>query len=122
MFFFHKKDNIADKKYKWQPVVSDAQTILRLIEESVTIDAPICRLIIKCNDIIFKIGITSAYHNKKGFYNTVYFINDKEYEKYQEFKRSTDIENTPFEELLEPIYIIADEDLGNPRGYTLLAD
>ena len=113
MFFFNRKSNKADKKYKWQPVVSNAQTVLRLFEDLFAIDVTLCRLIVKCNDIVYKVGIIG---------DDEYYINDKKYESYEEFKRATDIENTPFEELLENIYIIADKDYGDPREYPLLRD
>ena len=121
MFFFNKKEKKADKKYKWQPVVSDAQTILKLIEQCDD-EAPGIDLIIKYNDIIYKIGISSDYSRRRGFFDKVYYINDKEYKIYQELKRATDIDYTPFELLPGTIYIIADELFGNPRSYTLLAD
>ena len=121
MFFLKKKDNKADKKYKWQPVVSDAQTILKLIKQCDD-EAPGIDLIIKFNDIIYKIGISSDYTRGRGFFDKVYYINDKEYRIYQEFIRATDIDNTPFELLQGTIYVIADELFGNPRGYTLLAE
>ncbi len=121
MFFFKKKDSKVEKKYKWEPLATDARTILKLIEQCDD-EAPGIDLIIKYNNIIYKIGISSDYERKRGFFDKVYYINDREYKMYQEFKRATDIENTPFEELLETIHIIADELLGDPRSYTLLAD
>lgn len=92
------------------------QDVFDLMEESVRIDAPITRLIIRMDNQIHKIGVSADMTRGGKYFDIVYYFDEGEYKAISELMAAL-----PYSFNAE-IVVIEDEDLGDPHSHTLLAE
>lgn len=104
------------KKYRWKPIVCGMGTILQILKQGGNLPA---ELVIVYHEEIYKIGIASDYNKKLGkFFDTVFYINDKEYKSWEQFETFAEIGGVRITEIYDPVEVV-EADEGDPANLTI---
>lgn len=118
MSIFSKIKNAFNPQY--EPLVCKPTDIIDLFEECVSIDAPLCNLIIEIHGKPHKIGVTSDYDSRaKKSFDIVFYLDDAEFSTLAELAEKAAADGMRFVEL-EIVTVLEDKEAGDPRNNTLL--
>jgi len=106
-------DNLFKKKNT--ELVCKFQDLFDIMEESVRIDAPITRLIIRVDDQVHKIGVSADMTHGGEYFDIIYYFDGNECKSISELKALL-----PYS-FSDEVTVIEDEDIGDPHSYTLLS-
>ncbi|HSK69845.1 MAG TPA: hypothetical protein VLA21_11350 [Candidatus Limnocylindria bacterium] len=98
-----------------QPLKCRLQDVHDLMQECVDIHAPILELTVQMESKSRKIGISSDMNRSGKYFDTLFFLDDKDYASLDEM----------FSALGYPpdmmVFVMKEEGVDDPRDYTLLA-
>lgn len=118
MSIFSRIKNAVKPHY--EPLVCKPLDIIDLFEECVSIDAPLCSLIIEIHGKPHKIGVTSDYDSRtKEHFDIAFYFDDAEFSALAELSEKAMVDGTRFVEL-ETVTVLEDKESGDPRNNTLL--
>lgn len=107
-------DNLFKKKNT--ELICKFQDIFDLMEESVRIDAPITRLIIRVDNQVHKIGVSADMTREGKYFDMIYYFDENECKSIPELKALL-----PYS-FGDAVTVIEDEDMGDPHNNTLLSE
>ena len=111
----------GEKTYRWKPLRCMPGDIVDLMRECEHIDAPIVDLEVELDGVRQRVGMTSDYERDRGFFDTVWYVDDDEYPSLDAFLANATLGGRRFSDIAEPVLVIRDLELGDPRGNVLLA-
>ena len=111
----------GEKTYRWKPLRCMPGDIVDLMRECERIDAPIVGLEVELDGVRQRVGMTSDYERDRGFFDTVWHVDDDEYPSLDAFLANATLGGRRFSDIAEPVLVIRDLELGDPRGNVLLA-
>lgn len=111
----------GEKTYRWKPLRCMPGDIVDLMRECERIDAPIVGLEVELDGVRQRVGMTSDYERDRGFFDTVWYVDDNEYPSLDAFLANATLGGRRFSDIAEPVLVIRDLELGDPRGNVLLA-
>ncbi|HIZ46210.1 MAG TPA: hypothetical protein IAA19_04240 [Candidatus Olsenella pullistercoris] len=111
----------SEKTYRWKPLRCMPGDIVDLMRECERIDAPIVGLEVELDDVRQRVGMSSDYERDRGFFDTVWYVDDDEYPSLDAFLANATLGGRRFSDIAEPVLVIRDLELGDPRGNVLLA-
>ena len=111
----------GEKTYRWKPLRCMPGDIVDLMRECERIDAPIVGLEVELDGVRQRVGMTSDYERGRGFFDTVWHVDDDEYPSLDAFLANAALGGRRFSDIAEPVLVIRDLELGDPRGNVLLA-
>jgi len=105
------------KKYRWEPVPCGVGTVINILEQSK--DSTV-QLVVRYHEEYYKIGVASDYNRQtRSFFDTVFYLNDQEYELLNAFRASATIDGMNIMDIHDSLEIV-EADEGNPRNLTIL--
>ena len=107
-------DNVFKKKNT--ELICAFQDVFELMEESVRIDAPITRLIIRVDNQVHKIGVSADMTRGGEYFDIIYYFDENECKSISELKALF-----PYS-FGDEVTVIEDEDLGDPHKNKLLSE
>ena len=111
----------GEKTYRWKPLRCMPGDIVDLMRECERIDAPIVGLEVELDGVRQRVGMTSDYERDRGFFDTVWYVDDNEYPSLDAFLANATLGGRRFSDIAEPVLVIRDLELGDPRDNVLLA-
>lgn len=111
----------GEKTYRWKPLRCMPGDIVDLMRECERIDAPIVGLEVELDGVRQRVGMTSDYERDRGFFDTVWYVDNNEYPSLDAFLANATLGGRRFSDIAEPVLVIRDLELGDPRGNVLLA-
>lgn len=111
----------GEKTYRWKPLRCMPGDIVDLMRECEHIDAPIVGLEVEFDGARQCVGMSSDYERDRGFFDTVWYVDDDEYPSLDAFLANATLGGRRFSDIAEPVLVIRDLELGDPRGNVLLA-
>lgn len=111
----------GEKTYRWKPLRCMPGDIVDLMRECERIDAPIVGLEVELDGVRQRVGMASDYERDRGFFDTVWYVDDNEYPSLDAFLANATLGGRRFSNIAEPVLVIRDLELGDPRGNVLLA-
>ena len=105
------------KTYRWKPLRCMPGDIVDLMREC----APIVGLEVELDGVRQRVGMTSDYERDRGFFDTVWYVDDDEYPSLDAFLANAALGGRRFSDIADPVLVIRDLELGDPRGNVLLA-
>ena len=111
----------GEKTYRWKPLRCMPGDIVDLMRECERIDAPIVGLEVELDGVRQRVGMTSDYERDRGFFDTVWYVDDDEHPSLDAFLANATLGGRRFSDIAEPVLVIRDLELGDPRGNVLLA-
>ena len=111
----------GEKTYRWKPLRCMPGDIVDLMRECERIDAPIVGLEVELDGVHQRVGMTSDYERDRGFFDTVWYVDDNEYPSLDAFLANATLGGRRFSDIAEPVLVIRDLEIGDPRGNVLLA-
>ena len=106
---------------RWKPLRCMPGDIVDLMRECERIEAPIVSLEVECDGARQRVGMTSDFERGRGFFDTVWYVDDDEYPSLDAFLADATLGGRRFSDISEPVQVIRDLELGDPRGNVLLA-
>ena len=100
----------GEKTYRWKPLRCMPGDIVDLMRECERIDAPIVGLEVELDGVRQRVGMSS-----------VWYVDDDEYPSLDAFLANAALGGRRFSDIAEPVLVIRDLELGDPRGNVLLA-
>ncbi len=107
-------DNLFKKKNT--ELICKFQDVFDLMEESVRIDAPITRLIIRVDNQIHKIGVSADMTRGGEYFDIIYYFDEAQCKSISELKA-----RLPYS-FGDEVTVIEDEDMGDPHSNKLLSE
>ena len=95
--------------------------IVDLMRECERIEAPIVSLEVEYDGARQRVGMASDFEHGRGFFDTVWYVDDDEYPSLDAFLANATLGGRRFSDISEPVQVIRDLELGDPRGNVLLA-
>ena len=111
----------GEKIYRWKPLRCMPSDIVDLMRECERIEAPIVGLEVELDGVRQHVGMSSDYERDRGFFDTVWYVDDDEYPSLDAFLADATLGGRRFSDIAEPVLVIRDLELGDPRGNVLLA-
>ena len=111
----------SEKTYRWKPLRCMPGDIVDLMRECERIDAPIVGLEVELDDVRQRVGMSSDYERDRGFFDTVWYVDDDEFPSLDAFLADATLGGRRFSDIDEPVLVIRDLELGDPRSSVLLA-
>lgn len=109
------------KTYRWKPLRCMPDDIVDLMRECERIDAPVVSLEVECDGVRQRVGMASDYERDRGFFDTVWYVDDDEYPSLDAFLADATLGGRRFSDISEPLLVVRDLELGDLRGNVLLA-
>jgi len=98
--FFKKKDKSKKR------VVCPIPVIMGLIQESVDIDAGSCEFVILFDGREHKVGFSSDYNRKQGFFDPLFYFDGQEFDDFIIFKSEATLNGQIFSQRTDDVEII----------------
>lgn len=95
--------------------------IVDLMRECERIEAPVMNLEVELDGVRQRVGMSSDYERDRGFFDTVWYVDDDEYPSLDAFLADATLGGRRFSDIDEPVLVIRDLELGDPRSSVLLA-
>ena len=111
----------GEKTYRWKPLRCMPGDIVDLMRECERIEAPIVSLEVEYDGMRQLVGMSSDFERGLGFFDTVWYVDDDEYPSLDAFLANATLGGRRFSDISEPVQVIRDLELGDPRGNVLLA-
>ena len=111
----------GEKTYRWKPLCCMPGGIVDLMRECERIEAPVVNLEVELDGMRQRVGMTSDYERGRGFFDTVWYVDDDEYPSLDAFLADATLGGRRFSDIDEPVLVIRDLELGDPRSSVLLA-
>ena len=111
----------GEKTYRWKPLRGMPGDIVDLMRECERIDAPTVSLEVELDGMRQRVGMSSDYERDRGFFDTVWYVDDEEYPSLDAFLADATLGGRRLSDIDEPVLVIRDLELGDPRGNVLLA-
>ena len=111
----------GEKTYRWKPLRCMPGDIVDLMRECERIEAPIVSLEVEYDGMRQHVGMTSDFERGSGFFDTVWYVDDDEYPSLDAFLADATLSGRRFSDISEPVQVIRDLEIGDPRGNVLLA-
>ena len=111
----------GEKTYRWKPLRCMPGDIVDLMRECERIEAPIVSLEVEYDGARQRVGMASDFEHGRGFFDTVWYVDDDEYPSLDAFLANATLGGRRFSDISEPVQVIRDLELGDPRGNVLLA-
>ena len=111
----------GEKTYRWKPLRCMPGDIVDLMRECERIEAPIVSLEVEYDGARQRVGMASDFEHGRGFFDTVWYVDDDEYPSLDAFLANATLGGRRFSDISEPVQVIRDLELGDPRGNALLA-
>lgn len=94
--------------------------IVDLMRECERIETPMVSLEVEYDGMRQHVGMTSDFERGRGFFDTVWHVDD-EYPSLDAFLADATLGRRRFSDISEPVLVIRDLEIGDPRGNILLA-
>ncbi len=117
----HLFDRAGTRSYRWKPLRCMPGDIVDLMRECERIEAPIVNLEVEYGGVRQRVGMTSDYERERGFFDTVWYVDDDEYPSLDAFLADAALGGHRFADISEPVLVVRDLEIGDPRGNVLLA-
>lgn len=115
--FFKRKEK-AKKR-----VVCPIFVILKIIQETIDIDAGMSEFIIEFEGKKHKVGFTSDYDRSQGFFDPLFYLDDQEFDTFEKFKAQAVLNGQLFTHITDDIEVIdADDGVMKFPWYIALED
>ena len=111
----------GEKTYRWKPLRCMPGDIVDLMRECERIEAPIVSLEVEYDGARQRVGMASDFEHGRGFFDTVWYVDDDEYPSLDAFLADATLSGRRFSDISEPVQVIRDLEIGDPRGNVLLA-
>lgn len=111
----------GEKTYRWKPLRCMPGDIVDLMRECERIEAPIVSLEVEYDGMRQLVGMSSDFERGLGFFDTVWYVDDDEYPSLDAFLADATLGGRRFSDISEPVQVIRDLEIGDPRGNVLLA-
>ena len=111
----------GEKTYRWKPLRCMPGDIVDLMRECERIEAPVVSLEVEYDGMRQHVGMTSDFERGRGFFDTVWYVDDDEYPSLDAFLADATLSGRRFSDISEPVQVIRDLEIGDPRGNVLLA-
>ena len=111
----------GEKTFRWKPLRCMPGDIVELMRECERIEAPIVSLEVEYDGARQRVGMASDFEHGRGFFDTVWYVDDDEYPSLDAFLANATLGGQRFSDISEPVQVIRDLELGDPRGNVLLA-
>ena len=111
----------GEKTYRWKPLRCMPGDIVDLMRECERVEAPIVSLEVEYDGMRQRVGMASDFEQGRGFFDTVWYVDDDEYPSLDAFLANATLGGRRFSDISEPVQVIRDLELGDPRGNVLLA-
>ena len=111
----------GEKTYRWKPLRCMPGDIVDLMRECERIEAPIVSLEVEYDGMRQLVGMSSDFERGRGFFDTVWYVDDDEYPSLDAFLADATLGGRRFSDISEPVQVIRDLEIGDPRGNVLLA-
>lgn len=111
----------GEKTYRWKPLRCMPGDIVDLMRECERIEAPIVSLEVEYDGMRQHVGMSSDFERGRGFFDTVWYVDDDEYPSLDAFLADATLSGRRFSDISEPVQVIRDLEIGDPRGNVLLA-
>ena len=111
----------GEKTYRWKPLRCMPGDIVDLMRECERIEAPIVSLEVEYDGMRQLVGMSSDFERGRGFFDTVWYVDDDEYPSLDAFLADATLSGRRFSDISEPVQVIRDLEIGDPRGNVLLA-
>lgn len=111
----------GEKTYRWKPLRCMPGDIVDLMRECERIEAPIVSLEVEYDGMRQLVGMSSDFERDRGFFDTVWYMDDDEYPSLDAFLANATLGGRRFSDISEPVQVIRDLEIGDPRGNVLLA-
>ena len=111
----------GEKTYRWKPLRCMPGDIVDLMRECERIEAPIVSLEVEYDGMRQFVGMSSDFERGRGFFDTVWYVDDDEYPSLDAFLANATLGGRRFSDISEPVQVIRDLEIGDPRGNVLLA-
>lgn len=114
--FMLKKSRTESEKH----VVCSIPVIMTLMQEIIDIDAGGIELIILFENEKHKVGMSSDYNRKRGFFDPVFFLDEQEFDTFEKFKSQAALEGMLFADIDGVVEVIeADQGMSGFPWYTV---
>ncbi len=110
----------GEKTYRWKPLRCMPGDIVDLMRECERIETPMVSLEVEYDGMRQRVGMTSDFERGRGFFDTVWYVDD-EYPSLDAFLADATLGGQRFSDISEPVLVIRDLEIGDPRGNILLA-
>lgn len=110
----------GEKTYRWKPLRCMPGDIVDLMRECERIETPMVSLEVEYDGMRQRVGMTSDFERGRGFFDTVWYVDD-EYPSLDAFLADATLGGRRFSDISEPVLVIRDLEIGDPRGNILLA-
>ena len=111
----------GEKTYRWKPLRCMPGDIVDLMRECERVEAPIVSLGVEHDGMRQLVGMSSDFVRDRGFFDTVWYVDDDEYPSLDAFLANATLGGRRFSDISEPVQVIRDLEIGDPRGNVLLA-
>lgn len=111
----------GEKTYRWKPLRCMPGDIVDLMRECERIEAPIVSLEVEYDGMRQLVGMSSDFERGLGFFDTVWYVDGDEYPSLDAFLADATLGGRRFSDISEPVQVIRDLEIGDPRGNVLLA-
>ena len=111
----------GEKTYRWKPLRCMPGDIVDLMRECERIEAPIVSLEVGYDGMRQLVGMSSDFERGLGFFDTVWYVDDDEYPSLDAFLADATLGGRRFSDISEPVQVVRDLEIGDPRGNVLLA-
>ncbi len=121
----------------WEPLICKPNDIIDLFKEALEIDVLSVRgvrgsvieydvhdflisgLVIEYNEQKHEIGVSADYRSPRGFFNYTFYLDEQHFLTLDELCENARIDDVRFVDI-DIIKVLADKEIGNPRGNVLL--
>ena len=115
--FFKKREKVKKR------VVCPISVIVEIIQETIDIDAGMSEFVFLFEGKEHKVGFTSDYSKKRGFFDPLFYFNKQEFDTFEKFMTQAVLGGRLFAQRTDDIEVI-DADNGHAKfpWYTKLED
>ena len=97
---FKKRDKTKKR------VVCPINVIIKLIQETIDIDAGSCEFVIKLEGKEHSVGFTSDYNRKQGFFDPQFYLDEQEFNTFENFVSQAVLNGQIFAQRADNVEII----------------
>lgn len=115
--FFKKREKTKKR------VVCPIPIIIKIMQETIDIDAGMSEFIIQFEGKEHKVGFTSDYNRRQGFFDPLFYLDEQEFDSFEKFKAQAVLSGGLFAHRTNDVEIIeADKGATKFPWYTVLED
>lgn len=105
---------------RWPALLCTAGDLIAVIQDDVSIGAPINEFIFRVQDEVHTVGVSADYDGRRGFFDLLFYLDKQEYPTMEEFLEKASLQGRRFAQL-GVVSVLEDKYCGNPRGNPRLA-